>query len=105
MGEKTEGQIKKKSQLKVKEREKMGQKRGERRQDLKKKKKKQENICLFVLLLLPMARGTIPQGKIWLYVNIAASQSHPYHHWHQLPERNCNGVQGKEIITTGAKQE
>lgn len=76
MGEKTEGQIKKKSQLKVKEREKMGQKRGERRQDLK-KRKKQENICLFVSLLLPMARGTIPQGKMWLYVNIAAQSKPP----------------------------
>lgn len=104
MGEKTEGQILKK-QLKVKEREKMGQKGGEQRQDLKKKERnKKIFVCLF-RYYCPWPEAQYPKGNCGFMLILQPSQSHPYHHRHQLPERNCNGVQGKEIITTGAKQE
>lgn len=78
-------------------------KREEEEED-KKKKKKQENICLFCYYC-PWPEAQYPKGKYGFMLILQPSQSYPYHHRHQLPERNCNGVQGKEIITTGAKQE
>lgn len=104
VGEKTEGQIFKKAIESERKREDGAEKGWTKTRFKKKERNKKIFVCLF-RYYCPWPEAQYPKGKCGFMLILQPSQSHPYHHRHQLPERNCNGVQGKEIITTGAKHE